>query len=221
MEKITFIIADDHVLIAEMWSALLSSNPAYEVKAKVKTCQELGRMVALHKPDIVILDIALSDGSSLGMIPELRTTSPLTRYLAVSAYSDLPTVKKAFSSGVNGYMTKTSSLPEISDAITALMAGKKYQCREIQNVISGMFLDSDADGKALTRQPLTKKELQIAYLIYKGLTAKEIAEQIGLSSKTVNVHRHNIYQKLGIQKVTRLIMYVQQNLHLFTNVEVD
>lgn len=221
MEKITFIIADDHVLIAEMWSALLSSNPAYEVKAKVKTCQELGRMVALHKPDIVILDIALSDGSSLGMIPELRTTSPLTRYLAVSAYSDLPTVKKAFSSGVNGYMTKTSTLPEISDAITALMTGKKYQCREIQNVISGMFLDSDADGKALTRQPLTKKELQIAYLIYKGLTAKEIAEQIGLSSKTVNVHRHNIYQKLGIQKVTRLIMYVQQNLHLFTNVEVD
>jgi len=221
MEKLTFIIADDHVLIAEMWNALLSSNSRYEVRAKVKTCQELRQAVEQYKPDIVLLDIALSDGSSLGMIPALRTVSPFTRYLAVSAYNDLPTVKKAFASGVNGYMTKTSTLPEMNEAIAAVMEGKKYQCREIQETISGLFLENENGEKAQVNQSLTKKELQIAYLIYQGLAAKEIAEKMGLSSKTVNVHRHNIYQKLGIQKAARLVMFVQQNLHLFTHVNVD
>lgn len=219
MSKTTLIIADDHKLIADMWGAVLTSAGAYVVKANVASCTELREKVALVKPDIVLLDIVLADGSSLDCLQEVKKLSPKTKYLIISAYTDLPTIKKAFSIGADGYLTKTSSLKEISEAIEQVKAGKKYQCREVQHLISSVFLEDkeSLDGNK-KREALTKKEKEIAYLIYKGLSAKDIAAKLGVSSKTVDVHRHHIYQKLGLKKLSKLIWYVQENLHLFSDV---
>ena len=219
MSKTTLIIADDHKLIADMWGAVLTSAGACVVKASVASCTELREKVAIVKPDIVLLDIVLADGSSLDCLQELKKLSPKTKYLIVSAYTDLPTIKKAFSIGADGYLTKTSSLKEISEAIEQVKAGKKYQCREVQHLISSVFLEDKEtlDGNK-KREALTKKEKEIAYLIYKGLSAKDIAAKLGVSSKTVDVHRHHIYQKLGLKKLSKLIWYVQENLHLFSDV---
>jgi DNA-binding NarL/FixJ family response regulator len=219
MSKTTLIIADDHKLIADMWGAVLTSAGACVVKASVASCTELREKVAIVKPDIVLLDIVLADGSSLDCLQEVKKLSPKTKYLIVSAYTDLPTIKKAFSIGADGYLTKTSSLKEISEAIEQVKAGKKYQCREVQHLISSVFLEDkeSMDGNK-KREALTKKEKEIAYLIYKGLSAKDIAAKLGVSSKTVDVHRHHIYQKLGLKKLSKLIWYVQENLHLFSDV---
>jgi len=218
MKNTSLIIADDHKLIAEMWGAVLSASGAASVKASVSTCKELKEQVEAIKPEIVLLDIVLADGSSLDHLTELKKRSPKTKYLVVSAYTDLPTIKKAFSEGVDGYLTKTSSLQEITEAINQVKSGKKYQCREVQMLISSIFLE---DKKSLTgenqRPELTRKEKEIAYLIYKGLSAKDIAAKLGVSSKTVDVHRHHIYKKLGLNKLSRLIWYVQENLHLFSD----
>lgn len=217
MSKTSIIIADDHKLIADMWGAVLTSGGNCTIKASVATCSDLQEKVSQYKPDIVLLDIVLADGSSLDFLDNLKNLSPKTKYLIVSAYTDLPTIKKAFGTGADGYLTKTSSLKEITEAIEQVKAGKKYQCREVQDLISSVFLE---DKQSLEgnkkREELTKKEKEIAYLIYKGLSAKDIAAKLGVSSKTVDVHRHHIYQKLGLKKLSRLIWYVQDNLHLFS-----
>jgi DNA-binding NarL/FixJ family response regulator len=217
MSKTSIIIADDHKLIADMWGAVLTSGGSCNVKASVATCSDLQEKVSHFKPDIVLLDIVLADGSSLDCLQALKELSPNTKYLVVSAYTDLPTIKKAFGIGADGYLTKTSSLKEITEAIEQVKAGKKYQCREVQHLISSVFLEDkqSLDGNK-KREELTKKEKEIAYLIYKGLSAKDIAAKLGVSSKTVDVHRHHIYQKLGLRKLSRLIWYVQENLHLFS-----
>ncbi len=217
--KTTLIIADDHKLIADMWASVLTSNGVASVETKVTNCRELLEKTKEIKPDIVLLDILLADGSSLDYVKELKKLSPKTKYLVVSAYTDLATIKQSFALGVDGYLTKTSSLQEITEAITEVKNGKKFQCREVQDLISTVFLE---DKQTLIgnqkRVELTRKEKEIAYLIYKGLSAKDIAAKLGVSSKTVDVHRHHIYQKLGIKKLSRLIWYVQENQHLFSNV---
>ncbi len=217
--KTTLIIADDHKLIADMWASVLTSSGVASVETKVTNCRELLEKTKEIKPDIVLLDILLADGSSLDYVKELKKLSPKTKYLVVSAYTDLATIKQSFALGVDGYLTKTSSLQEITEAITEVKNGKKFQCREVQDLISTVFLE---DKQTLIgnqkRVELTRKEKEIAYLIYKGLSAKDIAAKLGVSSKTVDVHRHHIYQKLGIKKLSRLIWYVQENQHLFSNV---
>ena len=96
MKPTLILIADDHVLIAEMWSALLSSKDKYEVIDKVNSCSQLKEAIPRLHPDIVLLDIVLSDGSSLDILPALKTESPDTKFLAVSAYTDLATIKRSF-----------------------------------------------------------------------------------------------------------------------------
>jgi len=103
-------------------------------------------------------------------------------------------------------------------AIEEVLSGKTYRCREIQEMISGIFLNDATEEATNQSQVLTKKEKQVSYLICKGLSAKEIAGKLGVSSKTIDVHRYHIYQKLGINKSIQLIRYIQDNQHLFTEV---
>ena len=215
---VKILIAEDHMLIAEMWHTLLSKQDGYQVQGKYGKVQEVIDATATLQPDILLLDIALADGSGLDIIPRLKKASPSTKYLVVSAYTDFPTVKKAFTSGAHGYITKTSSLAEMMQAIEEVLSGKTYRCREIQEMISGIFLNDATEEATNQSQVLTKKEKQVSYLICKGLSAKEIAGKLGVSSKTIDVHRYHIYQKLGINKSIQLIRYIQDNQHLFTEV---
>jgi two-component system invasion response regulator UvrY len=221
MIPIKILIADDHTMIAQMWGAFLSGGTKYEVVDKVNSRKELQEAVAAYQPDVVLLDIALSDGSSLDILPALSKQSPATKYLVISAYADISTIQKSFAAGAHGYLTKTSTLEEIQEAITAILKGQQYQCREIHELMvhdtEGNVLDKSGNvGKSL----LTRKEKEVAYLVYEGLSAKDIAEKLGVSFKTVEVHRHHIYQKLGIQKASMLMLYVKDNLHLFSDVNL-
>ena len=215
MSVIKILIADDHTMIAQMWGAFLSNGNKYEVIDKVNSRKDLQEAVVEYHPDVVLLDIALSDGSSLDILPALSKQSPNTKYLVVSAYADAATVQKSFAAGAHGYLTKTSTLEEMDEAIGSILHGHQYRCREIKE-LTLQEEDENLSGKSL----LTRKEKEVAYLVYKGLSAKDIAEKLGVSFKTVEVHRHHIYQKLGIQKASMLMLYVKDNEHLFSDVNV-
>lgn len=220
MKPLRLLIADDHLLIAEMWQMLLEKNTSYQVLQRVSDCKTLSAAVKELKPDVVLLDIALSDGSSLDLLTELKNYAPFTKYLVISAYTDLVTIKKAFASGAHGFITKTSSLEEVNEAISNIVQGKKFQCKEVQDTVAGFFLGGNAAHPGAAQASLTQKEREIAYLVYKGLSSRHIGEQLNISAKTVEVHRHHIYQKLGLNKSAQLIWYVQNNMHLFTDVAV-
>lgn len=217
MKPLRILIADDHVLIAEMWQMLLESTQKYSVISRVSDCETLVASVKELRPDVVLLDIALSDGSSLDRVQELKNVAPFTKYLVVSAYTDLATIKKAFGSGVHGFITKTSGLQEVNEAISSIVQGKKFQCKEVQDAVAGFLLGGNEVPTNKT-QALTQKEREIAYLVYKGFSSRQIGEHLKISAKTVEVHRHHIYQKLGLNKSAQLMWFVQNNMHLFTDV---
>ena len=220
MSPVKILIADDHTMIAQMWGLFLSNEKEFQVLERVDNRKDLMNAVTLLQPDIVLLDIVLSDGSSLDILSTLKQKSPHTKYLAVSAYADISTVRMSFAAGVHGYLTKTSALPEMHEAIASVMKGEVYYCKEINEMMLADLANELDKEKGKAGSDLTKKEKQVAYLVYKGLSAKDIAEKLGVSFKTVEVHRHHIYQKLGIQKAAKLLWYVKENLHLFSDVNV-
>ncbi len=202
-------------MMAQMWGAFLSKSETYQVVDQVSSCVALKEALSNNQIDIVLLDILLSDGSSLDMIKELKKISQTTKFLAVSGYADAGTVKKAFALGVDGYLTKTSTLDEMKTAIQQVLRGDIYRSKEIEALLPSELSEISESPDIIM---LTKREKQVAYWVYKGLSAKDISEKLGISFKTVEVHRHHIYQKLGIQKSAKLMLYVQEHPHLFNDV---
>ena len=116
--------------------------------------------------------------------------------------------------GVNGYITKTAGFDEIMKAITIILDGKSYMSYEVQQRITNQFTDTGSSIEQLL-STLTRQEMKICKLIYKGLSSKEIADDLSISVKTVQIHRHNIYKKLDIHKLSQLMLIVQDHQSFF------
>lgn len=214
MKQKTIVFADDHSLISEMWGELIKNTGQFTIQAKTTSIKESLNALASFQPDLLILDIMLSDGSVIDSIAEMKNISPATKILVLSANSDLHIVKKAFNRGVNGYITKTAGFDEIMKAITIVLDGKSYMSYEVQQRITNQFTDTGSSIEQLL-STLTKQEIKICKFIYKGLSSKEIADELSISVKTVQIHRHNIYKKLDIHKLSQLMLTVQNNQSFF------
>lgn len=214
MKQSTIIFADDHSLISEMWSELIKSTGQFIIQAKTTSIKESLASVSAFQPDLLILDIMLSDGFAIESIETVKNLSPATKILILSACADLHTVKKAFNRGANGYITKTAGFEEIMKGVRFILDGKSYMSYEVQQKITNQFADpaNTTEQRLLT---LTKQEINICKQIYKGLSSKQIADTLGISVKTVQIHRHNTYKKLGIHKLSQLMLIVQNNQSFF------
>lgn len=217
MQQKTIVFAEDHSLISEMWSELIKNTGQFSIKAKTTSIKESLDALIAFQPDLLILDIMLADGSVIDSIETMKHLSPKTRILILSGNAELHTIKKAFSKGANGYITKTAGYEEIMKAISLIIEGKSYMSYDVQQKITNQFTDTVNSVEVLL-SALTKQEIKICKLIYKGLSSKEVAEELGISVKTVQIHRHNIYKKLDIHKLSQLMLIVQNNHSFF---EID
>lgn len=206
MKKITIVIVEDHKLVREMWGQLFSSRPDIEIIGKSGEFDEAIDMIKAKKPDIVLLDINLAGASGMDAVPIIRKYVPGARIIAVSMHSQPAYAKKMMQMGAKGYVTKNSSHEEIFDALDAVMNGKTYVCMEIKNIISDMALKNDAKGPDI--KDLSLREIEIIKLIKEGLSSKEIAQQMNISTRTAEVHRHNILKKLGLKNTASLISFI-------------
>ncbi|HMU46851.1 MAG TPA: response regulator transcription factor [Chitinophagaceae bacterium] len=206
MKKISVGIVEDHKLVREMWSQLFSGRPEIEIIGKCGEFDEAIEMIKTKRPDIVLLDINLSGASGMDAVPQIRKYSPGTRIIAVSMHSQPAYAKKMIQMGAKGYVTKNSSHEEIFAAVEAVMNGKTYVCMEIKNIISEVALGSESKGPDI--KELSLREIEIVKLIKEGLSSKEIAQRINISTRTAEVHRHNILKKLGLKNTASLISFI-------------
>jgi len=205
MEKISVLIADDHKLIRETWSFILNSDARFTVIAQCSNGEEAIEMAQKLRPKIALLDINMSPTNGIEATEQIRKFSPSTKIIAVSMHSQPAYVKKLLKLGAMGYVTKNSPQQEMFEAIMEVNAGRRFICSEVKTILSEQIFDEDNDTGAKT---LSSRELDVIKHIKDGLSSKEIATQLSISLKTVEVHRHNILKKLNLKNSAALVNYI-------------
>ena len=206
MKKITIGIMDDHKLIREMWVKMFAGNSEYEVTGESGTLENGIEMVRSKRPDILLLDINLSNASGMDAVPEVRKISPGTKIIAVSMHDKPAYAKKMLKLGAKAYVTKNSSHEEIFKAIEEVLNGRVYVCAEIKDRLSDQLLQGDEDEPNL--KDLSFREIEVIKLIKEGLFSKEMSLRLKISVRTVEVHRHNILKKLKLKNTASLINFI-------------
>ncbi|HTQ26968.1 MAG TPA: response regulator transcription factor [Puia sp.] len=209
MSKISILIADDHKLIRETWTYILNSDPRFEV---IATCGDAEEAVSLAKeknPDVILMDINMAPFSGIEASQQVRKILPEIKIIGVSMHSQPAYAKKMLQIGARGYVTKNSSKEEMIRAILEVSEGSKYICEEIRNIISDQLLEDKESYPDINI--LTEREMQIINLIKEGFSSKEIATDLNISLKTVEVHRHNILKKLKLKNSASLVNFINTN----------
>ncbi|MHA4844115.1 response regulator [Flavitalea antarctica] len=206
MKPITILIADDHTLIRETWSLVLNADPRFNVIAECGSGEEAVEMARQLRPDIVIMDINLPGINGIEATASIRKYAPATKIVAISHHTQPVYAQKMMQSGASGYVTKSSGRQEMVKAIEEVSNGRKYICNNIKEIIAEQMIYSDGRPKGINS--LTAREIQIISMIKKGDSSKEIAANLYLATKTVEVHRYNILRKLKLKNSAELVEYV-------------
>jgi DNA-binding NarL/FixJ family response regulator len=209
MAKITILIADDHKLIRETWTYILNSDERFEVVAECGDAEQAVELAKELAPNIILMDINMPPFNGFEATEQIRKLSPESKIIGVSMHSQPAYAKKMLQVGARGYVTKNSSKEEMFNAITEVYNGNKYVCDEIKTIISDQLLDDNHDAPSINS--LTEREMQIIHHIREGHSSKEIATQLDISLKTVEVHRHNILKKLKLKNSASLVNFINSS----------
>lgn len=209
MEKITILITDDHTLVRESLVMQFDSDTRFKVVAQCGTGEEAVELAKNLRPNIAIMDINLPGMNGFEATSLIRKYSPGSKIVGVSLHTQPAYARKMMQSGASGYITKNSSQEEMVKAITEVHEGKKYLCEEMKNIISEQALAGDDQQGGM--HSLSRRELQIIGFLKKGFSSREIADNINISVKTVEVHRYNILRKLNLRNVAALVNYINHS----------
>lgn len=209
MSKITILIADDHTLVRQTWSFLLNADPRFKVVAECGSGEEAVKLAREEKPGIVIMDVSLPGINGIEATEKISKVSPSSKVLGISLHTQPTFAKKMIQMGAMGYLTKNSSKDEMMTALTEVAAGRKYICKEIGEILTGQLANSQTSRLGV--EDLSGRELEIIALLKKGFNSREIAEELNLSLKTIEVHRYNILKKLNVKNTAALINFINNN----------
>jgi DNA-binding NarL/FixJ family response regulator len=203
----SILIIDDHTLVRETWSFILDRHPGFSVVGECGSAEEGIELVGTLRPDIIILDINLPGLNGLDAVVPLHQQSPSSKILGVSMHTEPTYARRMVQKGAMGYVTKNSAREEMFRAITEICQGRKYICQEIKNKIAEQVMSDEELGLST----LTDRELDIIARIRKGDSSKEIAESLGIKTKTIEVHRYNILHKLKLKNTAALINFINHH----------
>lgn len=205
MEKTTILLVDDHKLIRESWSFILNSDPRFQVIGETSNVEEAVEIAKTKKPKIVLMDINMSPVNGFDGTKLIRKFSPGSKIIGISMHSMPAYARRMLQLGAMGYITKNSSKDEMIKAIAEVGEGKKYICEEVKNILAQQELEDDNPKPDMNN--LSRREIDIVRLIKEGMSSREIAQELDISLKTVEVHRYNILKKLNLKNTAALVNF--------------
>jgi DNA-binding NarL/FixJ family response regulator len=205
-KSVDVLLADDHVLVRAGIRALLEGMGGVRVVAEAGDGREAISLVAEHRPDIVLMDIAMKELNGLEATAQITRDHPHSRVIILSVNSAEEYVLRAMRAGAAGYLLKDSATHELRLAIDAVMNGQSYLSPPISRQVIDKYV-SRVGGDTMPSEALTSRQREILQLISEGRSTKEIAHQLNLSVKTVEAHRTRIMERLNIHDVPGLVRY--------------
>jgi len=206
---VRILLADDHALVRAGMRAMLSELPGVGVIAEASDGAEALQLVRELKPDLAMLDISMPKLNGLEVAARVKKEVPQTRVVIVSIHGDEEYVHRALVAGAAGYLLKTADRAELEMAVRALTRGDTWLSPAVSKKVSG---GGGAGGGARSRaeepfERLTSRQREVLQLIAEGFSTKEIATRLEVSPKTVETHRTELMDRLGIHGVAGLVRY--------------
>jgi two-component system response regulator NreC len=197
--EVKIVLADDHAVVRSALRLLLGAESDISVVAEAGDVAAAERELQEHQPDVLVLDLHMPEGPSLGSVPRLRKVSPGTGIVVLTMQRDASYAREALRAGVLGYVLKDAVDEELVNAVRLAASGRSYLQPELGAQLA-VEPGDDPDG-------LSERELDVLRLIALGHTNSEIAEQLLLSVRTVESHRAHVQRKLGLSKRSELVRY--------------
>jgi DNA-binding NarL/FixJ family response regulator len=205
------LLADDHALVRAGIRALLAGLPDVESVVEAGDGQEALNVLRETKPDLALIDIAMPGLNGLELAARVAREAPGTRLVILSMHGTPAHVAQALRAGVSGYLLKDAAADELPVLLRAVMRGETYLSPAISKQVVDGYLGRTAaptapgDGAAL--DVLTSRQREILQLVAEGKSTKEVAQLLDVSAKTVETHRGQIMERLGIHDLAGLVRY--------------
>lgn len=206
MCPIRVLLVDDHVLVRAGLRLLLEGLPAVTVVAEADDGNEVPRLLSLHRPDLVVMDIAMKKSNGLDVTAQIRVASPLVHVVIVSMHASEEYVLRALRVGASAYLVKESATAELALALAAVMAGQIYLSPAVSRQVVDRYVRR-MEHESAAVVALTARQRETLILIAQGHGTKEIAYRLQVSVKTVETHRAQLMAKLEIHNVPGLVRY--------------
>jgi DNA-binding NarL/FixJ family response regulator len=201
------LLADDHTVVRRGLRLVLEAEPDLEVVAEAADGAEAVQRVASGDVDLVVLDVAMPRMTGLQATREIRRRSPDVRILILSMHDNEQYLYEALRAGASGYVLKTVADRDLVEACRATVRGDPFLYPGAVNTLIRDFLDRTHAGEEGREDPLTPREQEVVKLIAESYSSKDIARELVISEKTVERHRANILEKLGMNDRVQLTRY--------------
>ena len=208
MPEIRIILADDHTVMRSGLRLLLERQPNLTVVGEAADGREAVTLSAEHKPDVVVMDIAMPHLNGVEAARQIVNHNPQTAVAILSMHSDESYVIRSLKAGARAYLLKDSAEADLIEAIQAISTGKSFFSPAVRKILKEDYMRQlDDKGVDDTYELLTTREREVLQLVAEGQSNKEVANLLNLSLYTVETHRTHILQKLNLHSVPELILY--------------
>jgi DNA-binding NarL/FixJ family response regulator len=208
---IRVLLVDDHKIVRDGLKSMLAKEADIEVVGEAVNGRDALKAVGPLSPDVVVMDVAMPDLNGIEATREIVADNPKVRVVALSMHSESRYISEMLAAGATGYLLKDCAFDELAAAILTVSAGRTFVSRGAADVVLQDYVRRvgapPQETAAASRKAISPREREVLALIGEGLSTKEIAARLGLSVKTVETHRRQIMDKLGIYNIAGLIKY--------------
>ena len=211
-DRLKVIIADDHPIFRQGLVQIIAAEPLFEIVGESGNGAEALELIKLLKPDLAVLDISMPGMNGLDVVKEAEKESLPVHFIILTMFTEEEYFNEAMDCGVKGYLLKENATSDLLQCLKAVAQGEYY----ISPSLSGYLINRNRHKNALhekvpTLADLTEMEKRILKLIAENKTSKEIASELFISYRTVQNHRNNICQKLGLKGHHKLLQFALEN----------
>jgi len=204
---IKILLADDHKIMRDGLRSLIERHPGMEVVAEAESGRTALKLSVKLRPDVVVMDINMPDLNGINATRRIIAETPGVRVIAFSMHTDHQFVAEALKAGVSGYLDKNSAFEELAHAIRTVNANQSYLCSKITGDVLKSYVSKMVQEETDHPDLLTDREREIVQLYAEGRSTNQIAADLNISVKTVETHRRNVMDKLGIGSIAELTKF--------------
>lgn len=208
MDPIKILIADDHTVVRSGLGILLNAQPDFEVVGEAASGVEAVEKTVAQRPDVLLLDIAMTDMNGVEAARQIRKDAPDVRIIVLTMYDDEGYLRQFLEIGVAGYVLKKAADSELTDAIRAVHRGESFVYPSLMPHLIDSYLGkgtSTPDSSGADK--LSSREKEVLRLVALGFTSQQIADELCIGTSTVETHRAHIMKKLGLRGRAQLVRY--------------